>query len=76
MAVHTNDVVLLSSSSYRFKFCENLILEDNINNLKSYLENSGYNVKMTRYDDYDLASKNSKNRKNIKSSFMTNSKQV
>lgn len=31
--------------------------------LKSYLENSGYNVKMTRYKDYDLASKNSKNRK-------------
>ena len=39
MAVHTNDVVLLSSSSYRFKFCENLILEDNFNNtflLKKY----------------------------------------
>ena len=25
-------MVLLSSSSYRFKFCENLILEDNFNN--------------------------------------------
>lgn len=31
--------------------------------LKRYLENSGYNVKLTRYDDYDLASKNSTNRK-------------
>ena len=30
--------------------------------LKRYLENSGYNVKLTRYDDYDLASKNSTNR--------------
>jgi N-acetylmuramoyl-L-alanine amidase len=32
--------------------------------LKSYLENCGYNVKMTRYGDYDLASHGSKNRKN------------
>ena len=32
MAVHTNDVMLLRPSSYRFKFCENLILEDNFNN--------------------------------------------
>ena len=32
MAVHTNDVVLLLSSSYQFKLCENLILEDNFNN--------------------------------------------
>lgn len=31
--------------------------------LKSYLENSGYNVILTRYKDYDLASSNSKNRK-------------
>ena len=31
--------------------------------LKTYLENSGYNVILTRDDDYDLASKNSKNRK-------------
>ena len=31
--------------------------------LKSLLENSGYVVKMTRYSDYDLASYNSKNRK-------------
>lgn len=31
--------------------------------LKCYLENSGYNVKLTRYSDYDLASKNSQNRK-------------
>jgi len=46
----------------------NSIYEKNINllisyRLKSYLENSGYNVKMTRYGDYDLASYNSKNRK-------------
>ena len=44
------------------------VYEKNINlmicyYLKSYLENSGYNVKMTRYGDYDLASYNSKNRK-------------
>lgn len=32
--------------------------------LKKYLENSGYSVILTRYGDYDLASKNSKNRKN------------
>ena len=32
MAVHTNDVVPLPSSSYQFKLCENLILEDNFNN--------------------------------------------
>ena len=32
MAVHTNDVVLSLSSSYHFKLCENLILEDNFNN--------------------------------------------
>ncbi len=32
MAVHINGVVLLLSSSYRLKFCENLILEDNFNN--------------------------------------------
>lgn len=32
--------------------------------LKDYLENSGYNVILTRYSDYDLASKNSNNRKN------------
>lgn len=31
--------------------------------LKQYLENSGFNVKMTRYSDYDLANYNSKNRK-------------
>lgn len=31
--------------------------------LKSFLENSGYSVKMTRYIDSDLASLNSKNRK-------------
>lgn len=31
--------------------------------LKDYLQNSGYRVKMTRTGDYDLASKNSKNRK-------------
>ena len=31
--------------------------------LKDYLENSGYNVILTRYSDYDLASKNSNNRK-------------
>ena len=29
MAVHTNDVVLLLSSSFHFKFCENLSVEDN-----------------------------------------------
>jgi len=34
------------------------------NYLKIYLENSGYNVILTRYDDYDLASNESKNRKN------------
>ena len=44
------------------------VYEKNINlmicyYLKSYLENIGYNVKMTRYGDYDLASYNSKNRK-------------
>ena len=32
MAVHTKDVVLSLSSSYQFKLCENLILEDNFNN--------------------------------------------
>ena len=32
MAVHTNDVVLLLSSSFHFKFCENLSVEDNFNN--------------------------------------------
>ena len=32
MAVHTNDVVLSLSSSFQFKLCENLILEDNFNN--------------------------------------------
>lgn len=32
--------------------------------LKEFLENSGYSVKMTRYTDCDLASINSKNRKN------------
>ena len=47
----------------------NGIYEKNINlllcyKLKSYLENCGYNVKMTRYGDYDLASYGSKNRKN------------
>lgn len=31
--------------------------------LKCYLENSGYTVLLTRYSDYDLASKNSSNRK-------------
>ena len=31
-AVHTNDVVLLLSSSYYFKLCENLTSEDNFNN--------------------------------------------
>ena len=31
MAVHTNDVVLLLSSSFHFKFCENLSVEDNFN---------------------------------------------
>ncbi len=31
--------------------------------LKTFLENSGYNVLLTRYGDYDLASPNSKNRK-------------
>lgn len=31
--------------------------------LREYLENSGYNVILTRYGDYDLASKNSNNRK-------------
>ncbi len=44
------------------------IYEKNVNlnicfYLKGYLENSGYNVKMTRYADHDLASQNSKNRK-------------
>ncbi len=44
------------------------LYEKNINllicyKLKTYLENSGYNVKMTRYGDYDLASNDSKNRK-------------
>ena len=32
MAVHTNDVVPLLSSSFHFKFCENLSVEDNFNN--------------------------------------------
>ena len=32
MAVHTKDVVLSLSSSFQFKLCENLILEDNFNN--------------------------------------------
>ena len=32
MAVHTMDVVLSLSSSFQFKLCENLILEDNFNN--------------------------------------------
>lgn len=46
----------------------NEVHEKNINliisyHLKTYLENIGYNVKMTRYGDYDLASYNSKNRK-------------
>ena len=31
--------------------------------LKNYLENSGYNIILTRYGDYDLASNNTKNRK-------------
>ena len=31
--------------------------------LKIYLNNSGYKVKLTRYGDYDLASKESRNRK-------------
>ena len=44
------------------------VYEKNINlivsyYLKLYLENSGYNVKMTRTGDYDLACKNSDNRK-------------
>ena len=32
MAVHTINVVLSLSSSFQFKLCENLILEDNFNN--------------------------------------------
>ena len=32
MAVHTMNVVLSLSSSFQFKLCENLILEDNFNN--------------------------------------------
>ena len=32
MAVHTNDVALLLSSSQLLRFCENLIFEDNFNN--------------------------------------------
>jgi len=32
VAVHTNDVVPLLSSSSLFKLCENLTLEDNLNN--------------------------------------------
>ena len=32
MAVHTNDVALLRSSSQLLRFCENLIFEDNFNN--------------------------------------------
>lgn len=44
------------------------IYEKNINlsisyYLKTYLENCGYNVLLTRCQDYDLASRNSKNRK-------------
>ena len=48
MAVHTNDVVLLLSSSFHFKFCENLSDEDNFNNTFAL----HYGVALQRYKSF------------------------
>lgn len=63
---------------------KNGIYEKDINlkisyQLKNYLEQIGFSVLLTRYDDYDLASKNSNNRKRediLKRTELLNNKNV